>query len=80
MSNETRPEGWENKEITWEISHRGYTIRYAWSDEDDCYVGHVTNCIRDIIGGHGDTHEECKQALKDGIDDYIEVKKNKKQV
>ena len=55
------------------MTHRGYTAEIIYSDEDECFVGHVVN-IDDIVGFHGDTDEELRVAFEDVVDLYIKVK------
>ena len=55
------------------MTHRGYTAAIIYSDEDECFVGHVVN-IDDIVGFHGDTDEELRVAFEDVVDLYIKVK------
>ncbi|MCY3724965.1 toxin-antitoxin system HicB family antitoxin [Candidatus Poribacteria bacterium] len=54
------------------MTHRGYTAEIIYSDEDECFVGHVVN-IDDIVGFHGDTDEELRVAFEDVVDLYIKV-------
>ena len=54
------------------MTHRGYTAEIHYSEEDGCFVGHVIN-IEDIVGFHGDTDEELRDAFEGMVDFYIEV-------
>lgn len=36
------------------LLYKGYTARIDFSDEDDCFIGHIVR-IKDVIGFHGET-------------------------
>ena len=55
------------------MTYKGYTAEIHYSDEDECFVGHVVN-IDDIICFHGDTDEELRVAFEDVVDLHIKVK------
>ena len=54
--------------------YRGYTAEIIYSDEDECFVGHVVDCGDDIIGFHGDTDEELRTAFEDVMDLHLKFK------
>lgn len=54
------------------MSYREYTARIEYSEEDECFIGHLAG-IRDVIGFHGDSVAELKNAFKDAVDDYLET-------
>ena len=56
------------------MTHRGHTAEIIYSDEDECFVGHVVNIGDDIIGFHGDTDVELRAAFEDVVDLHIKVK------
>ena len=56
------------------MTYRGYTAEIIYSDEDECFVGHVVNIGDDIIGFHGDTDSELRVAFEDVVDLHIKVK------
>ena len=56
------------------MTYRGYTAEIIYSDEDECFVGHVVNIGDDIIGFHGDTDMELRTAFEDVVDLHIKVK------
>ena len=56
------------------MTYRGYTAEIIYSDEDECFVGHVVNIGDDIIGFHGDTDAELRVAFEDVVDLHIKVK------
>lgn len=56
------------------MTYRGYTAEIIYSDEDECFVGHVVNSGDDIIGFHGDTDEELRVAFEGVVDLHIKVK------
>ncbi len=56
------------------MTYRGYTAKIVYSDEDECFVGHVVDPGDDIIGFHGDTDEELRVAFENVVDLHIKVK------
>ena len=56
------------------MTYRGHTAEIIYSDEDECFVGHVINIGDDIIGFHGDTDAELRAAFEDVVDLHIKVK------
>ena len=56
------------------MTHRGYTAEIIYSDEDECFVGHVVDPGDDIISFHGDTDEELREAFENVVDLHIKVK------
>ena len=56
------------------ITYRGYTAEIIYSDEDECFVGHVVNIGDDIVSFHGDTDEELRDAFESVMDLHIKVK------
>ncbi|CAI3796050.1 hypothetical protein GLGCALEP_01357 [Pseudomonas sp. MM221] len=51
---------------------RGYAARIEYSDEDQLLIGHVAG-IRDVIGFHGESISELRQAFEEAVDDYLEA-------
>ena len=56
------------------MTYRGHTAEIIYSDEDECFVGHVVNIGDDIISFHGDTDAELRVAFEDVVDLHIKVK------
>ena len=56
------------------MTYRGHTAEIIYSDEDECFVGHVINIGDDIISFHGDTDAESRVAFEDVVDLHIKVK------
>ena len=54
------------------MTYRGYTAEIIYSDEDECFVGHIIN-IDAIAGFHGDTDEELRDAFENMVELYIET-------
>ena len=54
------------------MRYKGYTAEIIYSDEDECFVGHIVN-IDAISGFHGDTDEELRDAFENMVELYIEV-------
>lgn len=53
-----------------DMQYKGYTAKIEYSAEDGCLIGQLMG-IQDIIGFHGDSVEEIRQAFEDSVDDYI---------
>jgi len=54
------------------MKYKTYAARIEYSDEDDCFVGHIAG-INDIVGFHGDSVSELHAAFKEAVDDYIKT-------
>lgn len=54
------------------MTYQGYAARIEYSDEDACFVGHIAG-IRDVVGFHGETVAELREAFQEAVDDYIET-------
>jgi predicted HicB family RNase H-like nuclease len=52
------------------MTYKGYAARIAYSDEDDCFVGHIAG-ISDIVGFHGETVQQMRDAFREAVDDYL---------
>ena len=54
------------------MTYRGYAARIEYSDEDQCFVGHIAG-IHDIVGFHGESVAELRTAFEEAVDDYLEA-------
>ena len=45
------------------MNYKGYAARIEYSDEDDCFVGHIAG-INDVVGFHGDSVSELHAAYR----------------
>ncbi len=54
------------------MTYKGYTAEINYSNEDECFVGHIVN-IDAISGFHGDTDEELRDAFENMVELYIET-------
>jgi predicted HicB family RNase H-like nuclease len=52
------------------MNYKGYAARIEYSDEDDCFVGHIAG-INDIVGFHGDSVSQLHAAFEESVDDYL---------
>lgn len=52
--------------------HKGYTARIEYSEADECFVGHIAG-IGDIVGFHGESVLELRDAFAEAVDDYLET-------
>ena len=52
------------------MTYKGYAARIEYSDEDECFVGHIAG-ISDIVGFHGDSVEEIRAAFHEAVDHYL---------
>lgn len=51
--------------------HKDYAAQIAYSDEDQCFVGHIAG-IKDVVGFHGESVVELRNAFVEAVDDYLE--------
>ena len=54
------------------MKHKGYDADIKYSDDDECYIGHIAG-IDDIVGFHADSVPELRAAFEEAVDDYIEL-------
>ncbi len=54
------------------MNYRGYAAKIEYSDEDECFVGHIVG-IQDIVGFHGDSVQALRSAFTEAVDDYLET-------
>jgi len=45
------------------MTYKGYAAKIEYSDDDDCFVGHIAG-IKDVIGFHADSVKELRRPLK----------------
>ncbi|MBQ3059438.1 MAG: type II toxin-antitoxin system HicB family antitoxin [Desulfovibrio sp.] len=53
------------------MTYKGYKAVISFSAEDECLVGHIAG-INDIVGFHGESVEEIRQAFEEAVDFYLE--------
>lgn len=58
--------------MTVPMTYRGYAARIEYSDEDGLLVGHIAG-IQDIVGFHGESVEDIRNAFHSAVDHYLEV-------
>jgi predicted HicB family RNase H-like nuclease len=54
------------------MKYKGYKAHIEYSEEDGCFVGHIAG-IRDVVGFHGESVTELRQAFEEAVDDYLET-------
>lgn len=54
------------------MTYKGYTAEINYSNEDECFVGHIVN-IDAISGFHGNTDEELRDAFENMVELYMET-------
>ena len=52
------------------MNYKGYAARIEYSDEDDCFVGHIAG-INDVVGFHGNSVSKLHVAFKEAVEDYL---------
>ncbi len=52
------------------MTYKGYAARIEFSDDDDCFVGHIIG-ITDIVGFHASDVSELRAAFHEAVDDYL---------
>lgn len=50
--------------------YKGYAARIEYSDEDNCFIGHIAG-IKDVVGFHGESVKELRSAFEEAVDDYL---------
>jgi predicted HicB family RNase H-like nuclease len=54
------------------MTYKDYAARIAYSDEDQCFVGHLAG-IQDAVGFHGESVSELRAAFEEAVEDYLET-------
>lgn len=54
------------------MNFKGYAARIEYSDEDQLFVGHIAG-IRDVVGFHGESVHELRDAFQEAVDDYLDT-------
>jgi predicted HicB family RNase H-like nuclease len=54
------------------MTYQNYSARIEYSEEDSCFVGHIVG-INDIVGFHGGSVAELRQAFEEAVNDYLET-------
>lgn len=54
------------------MTHKGCVARVEYSDEDQCFVGHIAG-IRDCVGFHSESVAGLRKAFKEAVEDYLET-------
>ena len=52
------------------MKYRGYAARIEYSDDDGLFIGHIAG-IRDVVGFHGESVSELREAFEEAVDDYL---------
>lgn len=52
------------------MTYKGYAARIEYSDEDQCFIGHVA-AIDDVVGFHGESVAELRTAFEEAVEDYL---------
>lgn len=52
------------------MTFKEYAARIEYSDEDDCFIGHIAG-IKDVIGFHAESVKELRAAFEEAVDDYL---------
>lgn len=53
------------------MSYKGYKAVISYSAEDECLIGHIAG-IRNIVGFHGESVKEVRDAFREAVDFYLE--------
>lgn len=54
------------------MSYKGYAAKIEYSDEDDCFIGHMAG-INDIVGFHANFVAELHIAFEEAVNDYLQM-------
>lgn len=52
------------------MRYKDFVARIEYSDEDDCFVGHLAG-INDVVGFHGQSVKELRAAFRAAAEDYL---------
>jgi predicted HicB family RNase H-like nuclease len=52
------------------MTYKGYAARVEYSDDDECFVGHIAG-VRDVIGFHGNSVAKLRAAFEEAVEDYL---------
>jgi predicted HicB family RNase H-like nuclease len=54
------------------MNYKGYAARIEYSEEDGLFVGHIAG-IKDIVGFHGESVQELRNAFEEAVTDYLDT-------
>ncbi|MGF6397351.1 putative HicB family RNase H-like nuclease [Pseudomonas frederiksbergensis] len=54
------------------MNYKGYAARIEYSQEDGLFVGRIAG-IRDVVGFHGESVQELRNAFEEAVTDYLET-------
>ncbi len=52
------------------LTYKGYMARIEFDAEDEIFVGRLAG-INDVVGFHGSSVEELKEAFHEAVEDYV---------
>jgi predicted HicB family RNase H-like nuclease len=52
------------------MTYKGYAARIEYSDEDQCFIGHIAG-INDVVGVRGESVAELRTAFEEAVEDYL---------
>lgn len=55
-----------------QLEYRGYRARVDFDAEDEILTGRIAG-INDVVGFHGQSIDEVKDAFQEAVDDYLET-------
>ncbi|MDI2144155.1 type II toxin-antitoxin system HicB family antitoxin [Pseudomonas sp. ITA] len=54
------------------MNYNGYAARIEYSAEDGVFVGRIAG-IKDVVGFHGQSVKELREAFEEAVTDYLET-------
>ncbi len=61
------------------MTYKDFAARVEYSEADGCFIGHIAG-IRDVVGFHGESVAELREAFVEAVEDYLATcKKLKKE-
>lgn len=54
------------------MQYKNYVARIEYSEEDDCFVGHLAG-INDVVGFHANSVKELHKTFKIAVNDYLDT-------
>jgi predicted HicB family RNase H-like nuclease len=52
------------------MNYKGYTAKIEFSHDDECFIGYLIG-INDVVGFHGESLQQLKDAFTEAVEDYL---------
>jgi predicted HicB family RNase H-like nuclease len=54
------------------LNYKGYSARIEFDEDDEIFTGRIAG-INDVVGFHGDSVADLKDAFREAVEDFIET-------